>query len=144
MPDVVFPPRADAQMADALAFTLDRFGETKYLEYLALIHEAIEALQADPTAGKRRPEVHADAWTFHIARGTKRARHLLLAVIAARPIIDRASPIPRHAGRKARTPGLQRAAVLPSHASSRAGNPGCFCTQCPHGSTTTSPPTFFT
>ena len=31
-------------MVDALAFTFERFGEPKYLEYLALIRFAIESL----------------------------------------------------------------------------------------------------
>jgi plasmid stabilization system protein ParE len=86
VPAVVFSPRADAQMADALAFTLERFGERKYLEYVALIREAIEALEAGPNVGRRRAEIHPDAWTLHIARGTKRARHLL--VYRVREVIE--------------------------------------------------------
>jgi len=35
---------AEEQMVDALAFTFERFGEPKYLEYLALIRFAIESL----------------------------------------------------------------------------------------------------
>ena len=71
MPAVVFSPRADAQMVEALAFTFERFGERKYLEYLALIRAAIELLEADSAAGRPRPDIHPDAWTFHIARGTQ-------------------------------------------------------------------------
>jgi plasmid stabilization system protein ParE len=78
VPVVVFSPRAEEQMVEALAFTFERFGEHKYLEYLALIRFAIESLEKDSAAGRPRPEIHPDAWTLHIARGTKRARHLLL------------------------------------------------------------------
>lgn len=78
MPSVVFLPRADAQIIDVLAYTLERFGERKYLEYLGLIRAATEALAADPTAGKHRPDIHPEAWTYHIARKGQRARHLLV------------------------------------------------------------------
>jgi len=78
VPVVVFLPRADAQIADVLAHTLKRYGPRKHLEYRALIRIAIEALEADQTAGKRRPDIHPDAWEYRIARRGMKARHLFI------------------------------------------------------------------
>jgi plasmid stabilization system protein ParE len=75
---VVILPRADAQIIDVLAYTLDEFGEAKYLEYRDLIGLALETLAATPMAGKRRSDIHPDAWTYHIARPGRKARHLFL------------------------------------------------------------------
>jgi plasmid stabilization system protein ParE len=83
VPAVILSPRAYAHIVDVLAFTLERFGETKYLDYLALIGIALETLESRPNAGKRRPEIHPDAWTFHIARPGRRARHIFLYRIRA-------------------------------------------------------------
>lgn len=65
-------------MADVLSYTLEHFGEAKYLEYRELIEIAIQTLEATPAAGKHRPEIHPEAWTYHIARPARRARHLFL------------------------------------------------------------------
>jgi toxin ParE1/3/4 len=89
VPRIVLSPRADEQIIDVLAFTLARFGEVKYLDYLGLIGTALETLEARPTAGKQRPEIHPDAWTFHIARRGRRARHLFLYRIRAEVEIAR-------------------------------------------------------
>ena len=78
MPLVLLHPRAEAQIADVLSYTLEHFGEAKYLEYRELIDLAIQTLEATPTAGRHRPEIHPEAWTYHIARPARRARHLLL------------------------------------------------------------------
>jgi plasmid stabilization system protein ParE len=78
VPAVVILPRADAQIIDVLAFTLEEFGEAKYLEYRNLLGLALKTLETTPTAGKRRPEIHPDAWTHHIARPGRSARHLFL------------------------------------------------------------------
>jgi plasmid stabilization system protein ParE len=78
VPPVVISSRAEAQIADVLSYTLEEFGEAKYLEYQELIGLALETLEATPTAGKRRPEIHPDAWTYHIARPARKARHLFL------------------------------------------------------------------
>lgn len=86
MPAVVILPRADAQIIDVLDFTLEEFGETKYLEYRDLIGLALKTLEATPTAGKRRPEIHPDAWTYHIARPGRKARHLFL--YRARDVVE--------------------------------------------------------
>lgn len=72
-----------------LSYTLQEFGEAKYYEYRELIGLALETLAATPTAGKRRPETHPDAWTYHIARSGRKARHLLLYRIRERIEIAR-------------------------------------------------------
>jgi len=51
-----------------LDYTLERFGETKYLDYRDLIRLALRTLEV----------IHPDAWTYHIARPGRRARHLFL------------------------------------------------------------------
>ena len=80
MPAVVFLPRADAQVADVLAHTLKRYGPRKHLEYRALIRIAAIEKPSKPTrsAGKRRPDIHPDAWEYRIARRGMKARHLFI------------------------------------------------------------------
>lgn len=78
MATIVILPRADAQIVDVLEFTRERFGDAKYLEYRELIRIALFTLAATPTAGRARPDIHADAWTFHIGRPGRKARHLFL------------------------------------------------------------------
>ena len=78
MPTVVILPRAEAQIVDVLEHTLEEFGEAKYLEYRDLIGLALKTLEVTPMAGKRRPEIHPDAWAYHIARPGRKARHLFL------------------------------------------------------------------
>ncbi len=46
----------EADIEQVLAFTLRRFGSRKYDEYGSLILEALQTLEVDPQAGKRRPE----------------------------------------------------------------------------------------
>ena len=57
MPVVVLAWRAEAQIIDVLDYTLEEFGEAKYLEYRDLIGLALRTLEATPTHGKRRPEM---------------------------------------------------------------------------------------
>jgi plasmid stabilization system protein ParE len=78
---IVILPRANAEIIDVLEFTREQFGEAKYLVYRELIGLALTTLEATPTAGKRRPEIHPDAWTYHIARPGRKARHLFLCRI---------------------------------------------------------------
>ena len=78
MATVVVLPDAETQMEDALAHTLERFGEAKYLEYLELIQSAVRTVEQEPQAGRKREDIHPEAWTYHIARTGQRARHLLL------------------------------------------------------------------
>jgi plasmid stabilization system protein ParE len=104
VPSVVVLPRAEAQIIDVLGHTLDAFGEAKYVEYRELIEHALITLAATPTAGKRRSDIHLDAWTFHIARPSRRARHLFLyrvrdSVEVARFLYD-AMDLPRQRPRE--------------------------------------------
>jgi plasmid stabilization system protein ParE len=104
VPSVVVLPRAEAQIIDVLGHTLDAFGEAKYVEYRELIEHALSTLAATPTAGKRRSDIHPDAWTFHIARPGRRARHLFLyrvrdSVEVARFLYD-AMDLPRQRPRE--------------------------------------------
>jgi plasmid stabilization system protein ParE len=78
VPAVVILPFAEAQMADALAYTLERYGEAKFTEYLDLIDLAVRALAEDPKAGRHRPQVHPDAWIYPIQQRGRKARHLFL------------------------------------------------------------------
>jgi plasmid stabilization system protein ParE len=78
MPAVIVLPFAERQMADALAYTLERYGEAKFVEYLDLIDLAVRTLTEDPKAGRPRPAVHSDAWTYPIAQPGRKARHLFL------------------------------------------------------------------
>jgi toxin ParE1/3/4 len=74
--------QARRDIAEALAWTRDRFGEDKEEEYWDLILAAFADLARDPEKARRRPELHPQARTFHIARRGKRARHFLLLSIA--------------------------------------------------------------
>jgi plasmid stabilization system protein ParE len=101
---VVVLPRAEAQIIDVLDHTFEEFGEAKYLEYRDLIELALKTLAATPTAGKRQAAIHPDAWTYHIARPGRRARHLFLyrireAVEVARFLYD-AMDLPRQRPRE--------------------------------------------
>ncbi len=89
MPSIVILPEAEAQMEETLSYTLERFGEAKYLEYLELIRAAIRALEEDAQAGKKRDDIHPDAWAFHIARTGQRARHMLLYRVRAQVEVGR-------------------------------------------------------
>lgn len=61
MSAIVILPRANADIIDVLEFTREQFGEAKHLEYRELISLALTTLEATPTAGKHRPEIHPDA-----------------------------------------------------------------------------------
>jgi plasmid stabilization system protein ParE len=104
MPALILLPRAEAQIVDVLTFTLERFGNDKHIEYRALIELALHTLSSRPEAGKRRDDIHPDAWTYHIARPGHRARHLFLyrirdAVEIARFLYD-AMDLPRQRPRE--------------------------------------------
>lgn len=77
---VILAHAVDEQVADALNFTLERFGARKLAEYQALIAEALEKLATGAETGQQRPDIAADAWAMHIGR--RRARHLFLYRIA--------------------------------------------------------------
>jgi plasmid stabilization system protein ParE len=71
-------PAAEADIEEALANTLTKWGFDKYADYALLIQEALEELADDPRAGKRREYIHPDAWAYRIAKPGRRARHVFL------------------------------------------------------------------
>lgn len=75
---IIISPSARAQIREVLAFTRDRFGVLKAQEYSLLIRLALQELAENAEVGKRRPEIHPDAWTYHIGKRGKKARHLFL------------------------------------------------------------------
>jgi plasmid stabilization system protein ParE len=78
VPHVVLARRAQIQIAETLVYTRKRFGDHKYREYRELVDLALQALAERAEVGTRRLDLHPDAWTYHIARPGKNARHLFL------------------------------------------------------------------
>lgn len=70
--------QAIRDMDQVLRWTLENFGERKYVEYRELLRLALDELSRDRKRARPRPEIHAEAWTLHIGRRGKKARHLLL------------------------------------------------------------------
>lgn len=69
---------AEADIEHALAHTLSSFGIHKYQDYAALIQEGLDTLAADPHAGRKRHDIDPAAWTYHIGKRGRRARHLFM------------------------------------------------------------------
>ena len=97
---IIISPSARAQIREVLVFTRDRFGVLKAREYSLLIRLALRELDENADVGKRRPEIHPDAWTYHIGKRGKKARHLFLyrireTVEVARFLYD-AMDLPHH------------------------------------------------
>ena len=102
MAKVILSPLAEEDIDEARRFTLKKFGEAKEREYRELILLALRRLENDPEAGKHRPDIFPYAWTLHISRPRKRARHLFLyrinddgKVQVARLLYD-GMDLPRH------------------------------------------------
>jgi plasmid stabilization system protein ParE len=55
-----------------------KFDHAKYVDYTALVEEALEELAASARSGKPRPSIHPDAWIYEIAQPGRKARHLFL------------------------------------------------------------------
>jgi len=72
--------QAVQDIADALAFTSQQFGEKQRAIYQKIVRDTLEEIAVDPEGprSKRRTEIHPDAWTMHLGRRGKRARHLFL------------------------------------------------------------------
>jgi toxin ParE1/3/4 len=85
-----FSREAVRDIEEALAYTREQFGERKFEQYRDLIQEALARIAADPDnpQARRRPEIHPDARTLHLARRGKRARHYLLYRVAADGHVD--------------------------------------------------------
>jgi plasmid stabilization system protein ParE len=80
MPGKRFPLTSATRkdIRDALAFTKERYGDAKAKDYASLIRIALHAITGDARAGKPRPEIDPDAFTYPIARPGRNARHLFL------------------------------------------------------------------
>jgi plasmid stabilization system protein ParE len=55
VPRFRFVPAVEADIERALRYTRRKFGHAKYLEYAALIEEALEDLAENARSGKLRP-----------------------------------------------------------------------------------------
>ena len=82
------PARRDIQ--HALRHTLERFGAAQHDDYQALIRLALVEIATNPTSirAKRRPELHPDAFAWHIARPGRRARHLFIYRIGPDDVVE--------------------------------------------------------
>jgi plasmid stabilization system protein ParE len=69
---------AEADIEHALGHTLSAFGVHKFEDYVGLIQEALDMLAADPHAGRKRHDIDPAAWTYHIGKRGRRARHLFM------------------------------------------------------------------
>jgi plasmid stabilization system protein ParE len=73
-----FTSAAQIDIERVLLYTLRQFGRQKYLDYAALIEEALRGLDENARIGKARPGIHPDAWVHPIAQPGRRARHVFL------------------------------------------------------------------
>ena len=71
-------PVAEADIEQVLSYTARTFGLHQYDRYAALIEDALGALADDSEAGKRRLDIHPEAWSLHIAQPGRDASHLFL------------------------------------------------------------------
>jgi len=71
---------AENDIEHVLAWTWAHFGEQQYIEYRELIRAALIEIAQEPhnIRAKRRPEIHPEACTMHVARPGKPARHFVL------------------------------------------------------------------
>ena len=98
MPRRVFQhPAIRGDIADALGYTEERWGERKKAEYKDLIKEAIDALRDNPRLARRRPDIHPEARIHRIGQpgrdGTDDLR-----VMSRHPAGSRLHPTFRGAG----------------------------------------------
>ncbi len=78
MAAIVITEVARAQIIEGLVSSEAEFGSVQGEEYERLILQALEDLSEFPNLGAARPEIHADARVFPLARRGHRARHLLI------------------------------------------------------------------
>lgn len=71
---------AIADLDNIIDWTAARFGDSQARSYAALLNDAIAALVNGPTAqgARPRPDIGRELFTLHAARGTHKARHLVL------------------------------------------------------------------
>ena len=76
MSNVVIAQRAIEQIAEVIDKTRLDYGERKAREYDELVESALNTLAEDPRTGTHHPEIHPDAWTYHIGKqGEGRTRN---------------------------------------------------------------------
>jgi len=54
---IVVSPRAEADIVDIAAYTLENWGERQMVRYVEDLHERFTRLAADPKVGRRREEL---------------------------------------------------------------------------------------
>ena len=85
-----FSKQAAQDIEDVLALTLERFGEKQWERYKQIIRNALLEIAADPEGihTRRRPEIHPNARTMHLARRGQPARQFILYRLAGEPFVD--------------------------------------------------------
>jgi toxin ParE1/3/4 len=75
---------AETDFGNIIDWTFDQFGERQALVYEQVITDALDALTYGPTVVgvKERLEIAKGLFTFHMAHGTRRARHFVLFRVA--------------------------------------------------------------
>ena len=73
-----------------MAFTLEQFGPKQHKRYQQIIGNALAEIAADPEDihAKRRPEIHPQARTMHLARQGRPARHFFLYRVVNDQFVD--------------------------------------------------------
>jgi plasmid stabilization system protein ParE len=71
-------PAAEADILEVRAKTLAEFGPEKLTEYDELLEDALEALAANPRAGRPRPDIAPAAWVYRIELRKRGIPHLFL------------------------------------------------------------------
>lgn len=85
-----FSRQAVQDIADVLAFTAEQFGQGQRQRYQQIIGQALAEIADDPENmhARRRPEIHAEARTMHLARRGRPARHFLLYRVTSDQFVD--------------------------------------------------------
>ncbi|HEX8916056.1 MAG TPA: type II toxin-antitoxin system RelE/ParE family toxin [Humisphaera sp.] len=82
--------RARRDIAHALDWSLDQFGDRQQDVYRQLIEDALVRIGSDPEGApaRRRAEIGKGRWTLHIGRRGKPARHLFAYRVRADGVVD--------------------------------------------------------
>ena len=81
-------PAVRQDIRDALAFTLERWGQAKAREYAVLIRLALREIVDTPNIGRHRADIPADALVHPIKKPGRNARHLFLyEIVDEKPCI---------------------------------------------------------
>ena len=80
--------QAQVDISEVRSYTEQKFGALKLQEYDELIESALEVLAENPRIGRQRPEIRSGAWTYHISKPGKKARHLFIYRINNDSIVE--------------------------------------------------------